>query len=229
METKHNHCVYTDTDVVRKPTDQITDRPMRLFIVTTLFTTCLSVMGQGIDTEYKYVDSTSKGVIIQNSLPRGGLLYTDPAGKESGYVIFYHRIMNETASPLELTIHFPSDSIPLPSSPSTYFHFFLPPPDTMALETKISYNHFSDEELFNYGLDIKSYVDNSRNKPALLQRTIYPKDSCLFYVLVISTYRVENEGRPGFSARAGFSLEGQDLFYRINTIEFTCGQLVWKD
>ena len=202
---------------------------MRLLIVITLFTTCLSAIGQGIDTEYKYADATSKGVIIQNSLPRGGLLYSDPADKESGYVIFYNRIINETASPLELTINFPADSIPLPSWTNTYFNFFLPPPDTMTLDTKISYNYFSDEEPFNYGLDIKSYLDNSRNKPTMLQRTINPKDSCLFYVLVISTYKVDDVGRPEFSARAGFSLEGQDLFYRINTIEFKCGQLVFKD
>ncbi len=201
---------------------------MRLLIVILLFTTCLSAIGQGIDTEHKYTDSTSKGLIIQNSLPRGDLLYTDTAGKESGYVIFYNRIINETASPLELIINFPADSIPLPSSTNTYFNFFLSPPDTMTLDKEFSFD-YGDEEPFNHGLDIKSYIDHNHNKPTMLQRTINPQDSYLFYVIVTSTYRVDDVGRPEFSARAGFSLEGQDLFYRMNPIEFKCGQIVFKD
>jgi hypothetical protein len=187
---------------------------MRPLIVITLFTTCLSAIEQGFDTEYKYADSTSKGVIIQNSLPRGGLTYIDPTGKDYAYVIFYTRITNETASPLELTINFPADSIPLPSSTYSYFKLFLPPPDTMTLDK---------EPLLNYGLDVKSFLDNSLNKLTMLQRTINPIDSCLFYVVAITNYGVDGV------VRAGFSLEGQDVFYRIDTIEIKCGQIVFKD
>ena len=44
-------------------------------------------------------------VRVQNSLPKGGP-YTDPAGNRFGYGIFWTRIVNESAFPLELTINF---------------------------------------------------------------------------------------------------------------------------
>jgi hypothetical protein len=62
-----------------------------------------------IDTEVKDSDATGKGVTVQNSLPRGGLGYSDPTGRSFGYAIFWSRVINETATPLELTIHFPAD------------------------------------------------------------------------------------------------------------------------
>ena len=41
-----------------------------------------------IDTKYEYTDSTGKSLIIQNSLPRGGLTYTDPNGEIYVYAVF---------------------------------------------------------------------------------------------------------------------------------------------
>lgn len=204
---------------------------MRLLLLFTLLPTCFLAIGQGIDTEYKYDLAKGKEIVIQNSLPRGGLLKRNLDGEELGFVIFYNRIINETTDSMELTISFPADSIPLPSNTNTYFNFFLPPPDIMELKEEISFDHDSDEGPAGHGLDILSYLEKNQNQPTMLQRTINPKDSCLFFVLIASTFRTDDVGRQEFYARAGFSLEGQDLFYSINTVDikFECGQLVFKD
>jgi hypothetical protein len=36
---------------------------------------------ENIDTKYEYADSNRKHLVIENSLPRGGLKYTDPHDK----------------------------------------------------------------------------------------------------------------------------------------------------
>lgn len=78
-------------------------------------------------TKYKfeYTDSIGKSLIIQNSFPRDGP-YTDPTGKIFGYGIFWTRVINETATLLELTINFPADSFAIfPSARllKTKYHF----------------------------------------------------------------------------------------------------------
>lgn len=105
--------------------------------------------GTYIDTETRYTDSTGINIIIQNSIRRaGGSLdstgqrgYTDSAGKKFGYAIFWTRIINETATPIELAINFPADSFAIYPSPNSYLKLFLPP-DTMTL---------AKESLYNYG------------------------------------------------------------------------------
>ena len=166
---------------------------------------------------------TTKGVIIQNSYPKGnGRLdstgkngYNDPAGKNFAYTIFWTRVINETATPLELTINFPADSFEVPRSPHSYIKLFLPP-DTMTLDK---------ESLYDYGLTgLKSFLDTSFNKPTMLQRTINPKEECLFYIV-----RLANVGYNG-AVRAGLVLQEQDLFYRINMLDslIPCGHIVFK-
>jgi hypothetical protein len=83
-----------------------------------------------MDTEVKYSDATGKGIIIQNSLPRGGPGYFDPTGRRFGFAIFWTRIINETSKPIELSINFPADSFAIFPSPDSYLKLFLPP-DTM--------------------------------------------------------------------------------------------------
>jgi len=163
-----------------------------------------------MDTEVKYSDSTGKGIIIQNSLPRGDG-YIDPTGKTSVYGIFWTRVINETTTPLELTINFPADSFAIPTLPDSYLKLFLPP-GTKTLE----------ESSYNFGVtDLKSFLDTGLNKPTMLQRTINPKEERLFYIGAV----------PGAGCRASFVLKGQDLFYRINIIPnllIPCGQIVFK-
>ena len=206
---------------------------MRLLNTFTLLTICLTAAGQTfptkkyerqrkltyypytyIDTEYKYADSTGIVVIIQNSLPKGGG-YTDATGKDFGSRIFWTRIINETSTSLELTINFPADSFAMPPSPDSYLKVFLPT-DTMTLDK---------ETLYSYGTGLKSFLDNGINKPTMLQRTINPKEACLFYIGVL--FLGERQG----VARAELVLKEQDLFYRINLLGsalIPCGQIVFK-
>jgi hypothetical protein len=166
---------------------------------------------QWIDTEVKYSDSTGKGIIIQNSLPRGDG-YIDPTGKPSVYGIFWTRVINETTTPFELTINIPADSFAIPTSPGDYLKLFLPT-DTMT---------FDKESLYNFGVKgLNSFLDGSLNKPTILQRTINPKEEYAFYILAI----------PGAGCRSALVLKEQGLFYRINLIPdllIPCGQIVFK-
>jgi hypothetical protein len=52
-----------------------------------------------------------------------------------------------------------------------------------------------------------------------LKRTINPKESTAFYVVTLSTHGVAG------TLRAGLSLKGQNLFYRINDKEILCGKI----
>ena len=166
----------------------------------------------------KWLDSetASQGVIIQNSLPKGGGRYTDPTGKSFSYVIFWTRVINETDTPVELTINFPTDSFPVIPSRDAYLKVFLPP-DTMTLD-KVS--------LYDYGLTgLISLLDTAFNKPAMLQRTINYKEECLFYIGML-LYQASG------TVRTGLVLEEQSLFYRINLLDselIPCGQIVSKN
>jgi len=178
-----------------------------------------------IYTKYEYADSKGGSLIIQNSFPKGES-YTDPYGREYFKVIFWTRIINETDNPFELKINFPVDSFELPSFPGQFFKILLPQ-DTMTLDK---------EPLFNYGLtDLKSFLDNNRNKPSSLNRTINPKESSGFYVVKL-TSRPKSGWQGNGAARAEFRLKEKNIFYRIinegsksNTIlseiEIRCGSI----
>jgi hypothetical protein len=80
------------------------------------------------------------------------------------------------------------------------------------------------ESLDDYGLTgLKSFLDTSFNKPTMLQRTINPKEECLFYIVAIS------DGYSGTS-RAELVLKEQNLFYRINMLDslIPCGHIVFN-
>jgi hypothetical protein len=196
---------------------------MKLLIAFSLLTVCLTATGQTspatkgksqyLDTDSTYTDSAGITITIQNSLPKGGLRYIHPSGKDFGYVIFWTRVINETESPVELTINFPADSFAVLSQPGTWFKLFLPP-DTMTLD-KVS--------LYDYGATgLKSFLDSGFNKPTMLQRIINPEEECFFYVAALY-----NRGVDGV-VRAALVLKEQDLFYRITGIEIPCGHIVVK-
>lgn len=168
-----------------------------------------------IDTESKYTDSAGKSVTIQNSVPKG-LGYVDPTGKNFEGRIFWTRVINETDTPLEITIKFPTDSFPILSSPDSYLKLFLPM-DTMTLDK---------EALYSYGATgLKSFLDNGLNKPTMLQRTINPNEACLFYIGMLFY-------NGGGVARAELVLNEQDLFYSINLLSpaiISCGKIAFKN
>lgn len=178
-------------------------------------------------TKYEYTDSIGKSLIIQNSFPRGEL-YTDPNGNNYGRAIFWTRIINETCSPLEVTIDFSGISYEFPgsvgSSVSSYYKLILPS-DTLKRDK---------ETVYNYGLtDLKSFLENSIDKPSSLKRTINPKESSGFYVvrlLIIpksGQQRVKDDGNG--TTRAGFSLKGQNIIYTLNGKEINCGKINLKN
>ena len=156
--------------------------------------------------QYEYADSNGKRLIIHNSFPKGGG-YIDPNGKRYPYAVFYTQITNETISPFELKIDFPLDSFEFPLSSGVYMKLFIPS-DTMTLD-KIP--------LTDYGLPLKSFFDTGITKSHSLKRTINPKDSTAFYVVMLS-----NKGVNG-TLRTAFSLKGQNLFYRISAYKSTPG------
>lgn len=167
-----------------------------------------------IDTRYKYADPNGKNLIIENSLPKGGLKYTDPNGKEYVYAIFWTRITNEMANPFELSIEVHADSFELPSSPDKYFKIFLP-------TVKMSIDNIP---LFDYGLtDLNAILDHKLQKSSSMQRTINPEERSYFYVITLF-----NKGVEG-TVRAGLSLKNDKLFYRVNDKEIHSGQVSIKD
>lgn len=179
-----------------------------------LLSVCTHAAGQKIwqpDTE-----TLSEGVRIQNSLPRGGLRYKDSTGKDFVYVIFWTRVVNETAAPLVLTINFPADSFAIPATQHSYAKLFLSP-DPMTVDK---------QAVFDYGLTgLKPFLDVVFYKPTRLQQTIRPKEEYVFYSIILS-YLPHNG-----AVRAGFVLKESELFYRINMLDPTlipCGKVVFK-
>lgn len=145
---------------------------------------------QYIDTRYEYTDSNNQHLVIENSLPKGGLKYTDPNGEEYVYAIFWTRITNETANPVELSIEFPANSFTLPSSPDNFFKMVLPS-EKMTIEKA---------SLFNYGLsNLNAVLDNKLQNSSSLQRIINSKEVSLFYVVSLFKKGVEGTIRAGLT------------------------------
>ena len=161
-----------------------------------------------------YTSPTGKGITIQNSFPRGGS-YNDPTGNNFGYGIFWTRVINETASPFELTVNFPADSSDIFPEFDFYLKLFLPP-GKMTLD-KVS--------LFDYGATgLFSFLDNDLNNPTLIKRTINPKEEYIFYIGML--FQVPNNG----PVRTELVLKEQDLFYKINIAPYgstiiPCGKI----
>lgn len=127
-------------------------------------------------TQYGYTDPMGAGLTIQNSFPKGVTKYTDPDGEVYNYAVFWTWIINETVDPFELTIDFPVDFYELPSLPGKYFKILIPS-DTLTTE-KVN--------LFNYGLtDLEPFLDSNIHKPASLKKTIDPKRSGGFYIVML--------------------------------------------
>ncbi len=151
-------------------------------------------------SKYEYTDSIGKSLIILNSLRRGEP-YIDPRGKSYGKVIFWTLLINETDNPLELKIDLPLDSVEVPGLPGKYYKVSVPP-DTMTIEK---------ESMQDYGMiGLKSFLDNNFHKPSSLKRTINPKESSGFYVIIV----FEHEVLAPF--RTGLSIKGQNLIYGIS-------------
>ena len=176
------------------------------------------------NTKYEYIDSIGKRLIILNSI-RKGAPYIDPRGISYGKVIFWTLLINETDNPLELKIDFPVDSFEVPGLPGKYYKILVPP-DTMTIDK---------EPLYDYGMTrFKLFLDNNIHEPSSLKRTINPKESSGFYVIIIFDHKV------GAPFQTGLSIKGHNLVYRISRAsearhplisekEIHCGSINLKD
>jgi hypothetical protein len=154
-----------------------------------------------IDTKYEFTDSIGKSLIIQNSFPRGaGIEYPNSNGKRYPYTVFWNQITNETINPIELKIDFPLDSFEFPLSSGNFMKLLIPS-DTMTLD---------NVNIFDYGLDVKSFLYTRINESHSLRRTIYPKESTAFYIVILSNHGVDG------ALRTELNLKGQNLFYKIS-------------
>jgi hypothetical protein len=160
-------------------------------------------------SKYEYPDSTGAALTIHNSLPKSGIRYTGPDGEKFVYAVFWTRITNNTAKPFELKINFPLDSFEVPTSSANHIKLLLPP-DIMTIDK---------EPKFDYGLAVKSFLDQGINKSSSLTRTINPNESSGFYVLTLA-----NRGVNG-TLRTELYIKDQSLFYKINDKEIHCGMI----
>lgn len=162
-----------------------------------------------------YTTSSGKGITIQNSLPKGGMLepdgtqYADKSGKTYAIVVFWTRIVNETDSPIEISINFPADSLAIFSSPASYVKLFLP-------SDKATFDKLAS---FNYGITgLKSFLDSNMHRETRLKKKIMPNEESIFYVATLS---YEAAGK----ARGAFFLQDQELFYRMSVMPHGSGTI----
>jgi hypothetical protein len=194
---------------------------MKLFISVFLLFVYLNAIGQvgpirnWVDSEVKHTDSKGNSVMMTNSLPKGGgVVYQN--GKKYGYVVFWTRMSNQSATPIELKIKFPE--VTFFKSPDSYIKIVLPK-ESMNIEK---------EQLFDYGLtNFQSLLNDESNQLGILQKKIGPKEDYLFYVTVF----IHIKG--GGSARAKFELNDKELLYKISmgsdTTLIPCGSLEFKN
>ncbi|MBI1692531.1 MAG: hypothetical protein FYV88_2540, partial [Bacteroidetes bacterium] len=93
--------------------------------------------------------------------------------KKYGYVVFWTRVFNQSATPIELQVKFPE--VTYFKSPESYIKIVLPK-ETMNIE-KV--------QLFDYGLtNLQSLINDESNQLSILQKKISPKEDYFFYVAV---------------------------------------------
>ena len=156
---------------------------------------------KNVYTKYKYTNSEGGSITIENSLPKGGLKYTDVKGEIYNYVVFWTRIMNQTDNTLKLNINFPLNSYKVPSLPGKYYEILIPS-DTMTIEKS---------PLYLYGLtNFETFLNNNIHKESNLKRTINSKESTGFYVVMLCL----SEGAHG-TMRTELNLEEENLFYKV--------------
>jgi hypothetical protein len=197
---------------------------MKLFIPVFLLFVYLNANGQvgplrnWVDSEVKHKDSKGNSVMMTNSLPKGGgVVYQN--GKKYGYVVFWTRMSNQSATTIELKVKFPE--VTFFKSPDSYIKIVLPK-ETMKIEK---------EQLFDYGLtNFQSLLNDESNQLGILQKKISPKEDYLFYVSVF--IHIEGSG-PAGPARAKFELNDKELLYKISigsdTTLIPCGSLDFKN
>jgi hypothetical protein len=191
-----------------------------------IFSTCLLIIfslnlnGQSVQNrnwEYSkvaYTSSTQKKTIITNSLPRGGGI-VNHQGKEYNYFIFWTNILNESSSPLDLKIKFP-----------TIISFEFNESHAKVLFTKSNMTIDKEQE-FDYGLTgIPSLLNNESNHLMDMSNRISPFKNHIFYSVVFIH-------KTKWPVRAEYILKDKKLLYRItagkDVVMVPCGSLDFKN
>ena len=194
---------------------------MKLLVSTFFLLVYLNASGQvgpirnWIDSEVKFTDSKGNTVMVTNSLPKGGgEVYQN--GKKYSYVIFWTRMSNQSATPIELKVKFPD--VTFFKSPDSYIKIVLP---------RESMN-IKKEQFFDYGLtNLQSLLNDESRQLSVLQKKIKPKEDYIFYTAVF--IHISGWG----PSRAKFELKEQNLFYKISmgpeTNLIPCGSLDFKN
>lgn len=168
-----------------------------------------------VDSELKLTDANGNSVKFINSFPRGGgVVYKN--GEKYSYVVFWTRVNNQSAIPLEFKVDFPE--VTYFNSPEFYIQIVLPK-ETMSMDKVQS---------FDYGLtNLQSILNDESKQLSFIQKKINPNEDYTFYTAVFI------HGERWGSARAKFELKDQDLFYKISmgsdTTIIPCGSLHFKN
>lgn len=189
---------------------------LNLFTTFLLLLLSLNLKGQSVNNqkwEYSkvvYTSSTKNSTIITNSLPKGGgLVYHK--GKEYNYFIFWTNIRNESNSPIELQIKFPT--LNLFNSDKSHFIVAL-------TKAKMTFDKVQD---FDYGLtDLPFLLNNKSNQLKSVKNSILSKKEYLFYIPIFIH-------KTKWPVRAEFILKDKKLFYKItagtDTVIVPCGEI----
>jgi len=167
-----------------------------------------------VDSALKLTDAKGNVAKFIHSFPRGGgEVYKN--GKKYSYVVFWTRVFNQSATPLELKVKFPE--VTFFNWPDDYIQIVLPK-ETMLMDKVHAYD---------YGLThLQSFLNDKSNQLNFLQKRINPNQEHIFYIIVFM--HIKNWG----TARAKFELKDQALFYKISmgsdTTMIPCGHLYFK-
>ncbi len=194
---------------------------MRLLTICFFLATNLTAIAQSdpprnwVHTEAEYKDSSGRKLKIINSLPRGGG-YIHSGGKDYSYVVFWNRIINESASPVKISLKFPVDSFPIFPSPESYIKILIPD-HTMTME---------QSQVLDYGVtNMKSILDNGFKKPSVLEKTIAPKEEYLFNIIIFIQ-------KASGTARTALVLKEHELSYKVSidphAAVIPCGRIEFK-
>ncbi|WP_235297245.1 hypothetical protein [Portibacter marinus] len=183
----------------------------------------ISELGRFLYTDSVYTFAEGQKLMIQNSLPKGGVIapdgsqYDDSKGRSFAFAVFWTRVVNEGHQILEIDMSFPSDSFAIFRDNDSFLKLFLPE-DSLHVE-------FLSE--FNYGLrDLKTYLDSNFNKSTKMFKRLYPGEEHMFYIATLA-YRAS--GTP----RAALFLKGNSIYYKMSLSELEngivpCGQISFK-
>lgn len=161
-----------------------------------------------VHTRFVYPDTGQQQWVIENSLPRGGFQVTDSYGQRWRYAIFWSRIYNGSTGDFTFSLDFGHDKRMIPAVPANYFRVVLP-------AVKMSITHSPQ---FNYGLsNIDSLIAQPRQQRTALRSVIPPGEAATFAVVVLLHRWVDG------TVRAGLSLRGDELYYRVNEQVFAVG------